>query len=114
LNELSQRDWQKRSKAINLKNKAFIDGKWVDAASGKTFDVVNPATNQLITQVAECGEEDVNRAVKAARVAFNSGVWSCRTPQERKAVLLKMAELVRAHRDELAVIDTSTWANRSD
>jgi len=95
-----------RAKALNLRDKAFIGGKFVNAASGKTFDVINPATNQLITRVAECDAEDVNRAVKAARAAFNSGVWSKRTPQERKTVLLKMADLIRQHRNELAVIDT--------
>jgi gamma-glutamyl-gamma-aminobutyraldehyde dehydrogenase len=95
-----------RAQALNLKDKAFIGGKFVNAASGKTFDVINPATNQLITKVAECDAEDVNRAVKAARAAFNSGSWSKRTPQERKAVLLKMADLIRQHQSELAVIDT--------
>ncbi len=106
MTELSHKDWMSRAQALNLKDKAFIGGKFVNAASGKTFDVINPATNQLITKVAECDAEDVNRAVKAARAAFNSGSWSKRTPQERKAVLLKMADLIRQHQSELAVIDT--------
>src|SRR6478735_7946012 len=73
LTELSHNDWQKRAKAVTFKTQAFIGGKWVDAASGKRFDVVNPATNQVIASVAECDAEDVNRAVKAARAAFTSG-----------------------------------------
>lgn len=106
MTELSHNDWQKRAKAVTFKTQAFIGGKWVGAASGKSFDVVNPATNQVIASVAECDAEDVDRAVKAARAAFASGSWSRRTPEERKVVLLRMAELIRKHRDELAVIDT--------
>ncbi len=106
MTDMSRQDWVKQAKAVKFHKKAFIGGKFVDAASGKTFEVVNPATNKVLAKVAECDKEDVDRAAKAARKAFNSGAWSRRPPQERKAVLLKMADLIRKHQAEIAVIDT--------
>ena len=63
--------------------KMFIDGKWVAAASGKTFPVYNPATGEVMAQVAEGDREDIDRAVKAARKAFEDGPWSTMTSSER-------------------------------
>src|SRR5262245_44382398 len=83
----------------------LIDGKWVEAASGKTFDSLNPATGEVLAKVAEGDTEDVNRAVAAARRAFD-GPWSKWKPFERQAVLLKLADLVEQHIDELAMLDT--------
>ncbi|WP_166417821.1 aldehyde dehydrogenase [Cochlodiniinecator piscidefendens] len=99
-------DWKSRAAALSLRNKAFIDGQFVDAASGATFDCINPATGEILTQVASCDEEDVNRAVGAARKAFDSGVWSRAAPEDRKAVLLKLAELIRANLEEMALLDS--------
>src|SRR5258708_6329260 len=78
----------------------LIGGKWLEAASGKTFDTINPATGQVLAQVAEGDAEDINRAVAAARAAFE-GPWSRSTPFERQALLLKLADLVDKHFDEL-------------
>src|SRR3984893_17718695 len=83
----------------------LIDGKWVDAASGKQFESRNPATGELLATVAEGDAEDINRAVTAARKAFE-GPWSKFKPYERQQLLLKLADLVEQHFDELSALDT--------
>ena len=83
----------------------LIDGRWVEAASGKTFDTVNPSTGALLGSVAEGDAEDVNRAVEAARRAFN-GPWRRTKPFERQNLLLRLADLVEQHFEELAALDT--------
>ena len=83
----------------------FVDGKWVEAASGKTFTTLNPATGEALAEVAEGGAEDIDRAVAAARRAFN-GPWSRAKPAERQALLLRLADLVEANIEELAALDT--------
>ncbi len=83
----------------------FIDGKWVEAASGKTFETINPSTGEVLASVAEGDSEDIDRAVEAARRAFN-GPWSKFKPFDRQNLLLKLAELVEANFDELAALDT--------
>ena len=85
--------------------KILIDGKWVEAASGKRFDSRNPATGELLATVAEGDKEDIDRAVAAARKAFD-GPWSRSTPYERQQLLLKYADLVERHFDELSTLDT--------
>ena len=83
----------------------LIDGKWVEAASGKHFESRNPATGELLATVVEGDREDINRAVTAARKAFE-GPWSKFKPFERQQVLLKLADLVEKHFDELSSLDT--------
>lgn len=83
----------------------FIDGKWVDARSGKVFDTHNPATGALLAQVAEGDAADIDLAVVAARRAFE-GPWSRFKPAERQLLLLRFADLVEKHIDELATLDT--------
>ncbi|MFI4986428.1 MAG: aldehyde dehydrogenase family protein [Alphaproteobacteria bacterium] len=83
----------------------LIDGKWVEAVSGKTFESRNPATGELLAKVAEGDAEDINRAVAAARRAFG-GPWSKFKPYERQQLLLKVADLVERHFDELSQLDT--------
>src|SRR5882672_11085634 len=85
--------------------KMLIDGKWLDAASGKTFESRNPATGELLATVAEGDAEDINRAVAAARRAFE-GPWSKVKPYERQNLLLKLADLVEKNFDELSTLDT--------
>jgi aldehyde dehydrogenase (NAD+) len=84
----------------------FIGGEWVDAASGGTFDTINPSTGEVLARVAEAGEEDVDRAVAAARGAFESGVWSGISPRERGRILWRMGELIDERADELARLET--------
>jgi len=99
-------DFHQAAKALSFETRAFIDGKYVDAASGKTFTTVNPATGQELAQVAACAAEDVDRAVSAARRAFEAGSWSRMPPRERKKILLKFADLIEAHLGELALLET--------
>jgi acyl-CoA reductase-like NAD-dependent aldehyde dehydrogenase len=99
-------DWRARATALAINGQAFIDGRYVDAASGETFDDVTPIDGRVITRVAATDRADVERAVAAARRAFDGGVWSRQPPRERKRVLQRFAELVLAHRDELALLET--------
>jgi len=99
-------DWKSRVAALSFRRQAFIDGRFTDAASGKTFASVNPATGEVLTQVAECGAEDVDRAVAAGRRAFEDGRWSRMAPGDRKAVLLRLADLIRANLEEMALLDS--------
>src|SRR6267154_2221912 len=84
----------------------IINGEAVDAASGRTFTTVNPATEEVITTVAEAGVEDVDRAVRAARAAFESGPWPKMRPAERQRILWKLSELILANADEIARLET--------
>ena len=85
--------------------RAYIDGASVDASDGATFDNVNPATGTVLNAVAACSERDVDSAVVAARRAFDAGTWSRIAPAERKAVLLRFADLIEENIAELALID---------
>ncbi|MBI4336510.1 MAG: aldehyde dehydrogenase family protein [Chloroflexi bacterium] len=87
-------------------SKLFINGQWVDASGGRTLPTVNPATEEVITQIAEASQEDVDRAVKAARAAFDSGKWSERKGRDRGKILWKIGELLRQRTDEVALLET--------
>ena len=76
--------------------KMFIDGKWVESASGKTFPTYNPATGEVMAQVAEGDREDIERAVKAARKAFDSGPWPDMSPSQRGRLIWKLGDLIEA------------------
>jgi aldehyde dehydrogenase (NAD+) len=87
--------------------KLLIDGKWVDSASGKTFATTNPATGDTICQVAEADREDVDRAVKAARKAFETGPWRNKiTPAQRGRLLYRLADLIEENAKEIAALET--------
>jgi aldehyde dehydrogenase (NAD+) len=85
--------------------KMLIDGKWVDAASGKTFDTLNPATGDVIAKVAEGDKADVDKAVKAARRAFEK-TWKRTNARERGRLLYKLADLIEKNFDELAALES--------
>ncbi len=104
--DYSHEDWKTRAAGLSFRGQAFIDGKFVDAASGRTFDSVNPATGAVLAPVAECDEEDINRAVAAGRAAFEDGRWSRMAPGDRKAVMLKLADLIRNNLEEMALLDS--------
>ncbi len=99
-------DLQAKAAQLKPRNQAFIGGSYSDAASGETFDCINPATGKAITQVASCDAEDVERAVKSARQAFEKGSWRDAEPKHRKAVLLKFADKMMEHKEELALLET--------
>ena len=95
------------AKSVQFKpGKLLIDGKWVEASSGKTLDAINPATEEVLTTIAAGGPQDVNLAVEAARRAFEDGPWSSMHPSSRGKLLYKLAQLVSDHAEELATIDT--------
>ncbi|MEW9902052.1 aldehyde dehydrogenase [Pseudomonas putida] len=99
-------DWQQRAAQQSFIDTALIDGRRVAACSGATFDAINPATNQVLAKVAACGELEVDQAVRSARRAFEQGPWARMAPTARKRVLLRLAELMLAHREELALLDS--------
>ncbi|TNC67515.1 aldehyde dehydrogenase [Rubellimicrobium roseum] len=102
----SHDSWKAKAQALRFRHRAFIGGRFVDAAGGGTFDSINPATGEVLAQVAACEAEDVDRAVVAARRAFDSGVWSRAAPSHRKGVLLRLAGLIRDNLEELALLDS--------
>src|SRR4051812_598327 len=95
-----------KAKGIALPSQAFIDGRYVDALSGETLPCIFPGDGQILGLVAACSEEDVDVAVRSARKAFESGIWSRMAPQERRKVLLRFSELILAHREELGTLET--------
>nr|WP_255759798.1 aldehyde dehydrogenase [Halomonas desiderata] len=101
-------DWQARAETLSprLESRAFIDDSFVAAESGATFESRNPATGEILAQVASCDEPDAARAVAVARRAFVDGAWSRLAPGKRKKTLLRLADLMEAHKHELALIDT--------
>ncbi len=86
--------------------KMLIDGKWVNAASGKTFPTYNPATGEVLAQVAEGDRADIDVAVQAARRAFDSGPWTRLTASERGKLVWKLADLLEEHTEEFATLET--------
>lgn len=99
-------DWKQRLDGVELPTQAFVDGAFVDGAAGETFACISPISGAELCQVVAGGEEDVDRAVRAARRAFEAGSWSQAAPRERKRVLLTLADLIVAHADELALLST--------
>ena len=90
---------------LKFEGRAFINGKYVNAIDGEKFETINPATGKKLCSVAKCNYKDVDLAVKVSRKAFNSGVWSKSSPEHRKEVLLKFAELLRKHGIENSVLE---------
>lgn len=103
---LTHAEYQAIAGRLSPSGQAFIDGEFCNAADGGTFDTINPATGQVLASVAHCKAPDVDRAVAAARRVFNAGSWSRAEPEERKEILLRVADLVRQHTHELAVLES--------
>jgi phenylacetaldehyde dehydrogenase len=91
---------------VTKTRKMLINGKWVDAASGKTFKTYNPATGEVLSNIAEGDKEDINRAVQAARAAFESGPWSKISPSERGRMIWRLADLLEKHQEEFAQLES--------
>ncbi|MEJ5152402.1 aldehyde dehydrogenase [Comamonas sp. MYb396] len=91
---------------ITLPTQAFVDGAFRPALSGQTFETTNPATGQLLAQIAACNADDVDLAVAAAKAAYEDGRWSRLSPNARKHILLRFAGLLEQHAHELAVMET--------
>jgi phenylacetaldehyde dehydrogenase len=91
---------------VGKKQKMLINGKWVEAASGKTFPTYNPATGEVLSHVAEGDREDIDRAVKAARAAFEKGPWAKISPSERGRMMWRLADLIEKHTEEFAQLES--------
>jgi acyl-CoA reductase-like NAD-dependent aldehyde dehydrogenase len=97
-------DTSARTEVQDYKN--YIGGEWVEAASRETFDITNPATEDVFATVPKCDREDARRAIEAARRAFDEGPWATMEPDERKRILLSVIERFSALEDQLATIET--------
>src|SRR5215831_16735309 len=106
LPSVSATQWRERAAALKLRSGIFIDGRFVPSATGETFDNLNPATGRSLGVVAAGDTRDVERAVASARASFRRGDWAQAEPRARKRVLLKLAELMLANKDELALLET--------
>ncbi len=84
----------------------FIGGRWQAAQSGETFEVIDPANERVFARAASGAEADIDVAVQAARKAFESPQWSSMTPAQRARLLLKLADLIEANGDEIALLET--------
>ncbi|MDG2475321.1 MAG: aldehyde dehydrogenase [Paracoccaceae bacterium] len=106
MTHFSFQEWQDHASKLNFRSKAFIDGKFVNSVSGKTMNSINPATGEILTEVAACDQIDINNAVVSARRSFESGNWSCMAPTDRKGILLKLSNLIRENLVEFALLDS--------
>lgn len=104
--ELNDVDWHRRAHELAIDARAFIDGTRVEASSCARFDSINPQDGSVVASLAAATQLDVDRAVASARRAFDDGAWSRLAALERKRVLLRVADRLEAHRDELALLDT--------
>src|SRR6266852_3652230 len=86
--------------------KLFIGGRWVESASGKTFDTIDPATGEVLAKVAEADAEDVDRAVAAARKSFDRGEWRELPPAERAKVLWRVGDMIEERANEFAQLES--------
>ncbi|WP_368762779.1 aldehyde dehydrogenase PuuC [Klebsiella michiganensis] len=98
--------WQEKAKTIAIETRLFINGEYSAAADNSVFATVDPTAQQTLAEVARGKKADVDRAVQAARGVFDRGDWSQASPAQRKAVLHKFADLMEAHREELALLET--------
>jgi 4-guanidinobutyraldehyde dehydrogenase/NAD-dependent aldehyde dehydrogenase len=103
---MSKIDWHARAAALAIDGRAFINGMRVDAVDGGTFECLSPVDGRKLVDVARCKAADIDRAVAAARTAFNDRRWAGMSPGERKRVMIQFADLVMANREELALLET--------
>jgi 4-guanidinobutyraldehyde dehydrogenase / NAD-dependent aldehyde dehydrogenase len=106
MTSLTRADWEQRAKTLNIEGRAFIHGEYRGAASAATFECISPVDGRLLANVASCDVADAELAVQDARSTFDSGVWSRLAPVKRKAVMIRFAELIEQHGEELALLET--------
>ena len=102
----SKEYYEQIAKGLCFQTRAFIDGEFTAASQGGTFETVNPANGKVITSISSCLKEDVLRAEKAARKAFEEGSWIRKSPAEKKEILVRLADLILEHQEELAVMES--------
>ncbi len=98
--------WEARVAALAIEGRSFIDGRLVDARSGLNFERISPINGRVVASIARCEGHDVDVAVASARAAYERGDWRRTDPKERKRVLLRFAELIRADLELLAMLET--------
>ncbi|EEQ3038632.1 aldehyde dehydrogenase family protein [Escherichia coli] len=98
--------WQDKALSLAIENRLFINGEYTAAAENETFETVDPVTQAPLAKIARGKSVDIDRAVSAARGVFERGDWSLSSPAKRKAVLNKLADLMEAHAEELALLET--------
>jgi len=103
---LTRADWEQRAKNLQIEGRAFIHGEHRDAADGQTFECISPVDGRVLGRVASCDAADADIAVRDARATFESGVWSRMKPVERKKIMIRFADLLDAHAEELALLET--------
>lgn len=99
-------NWETKAAALQFEGRAWIGDGYCPAESNLTIPSINPATCEKLTEVADCSEADVDRAVALARAAFQRGDWSHKAPAERRKVLERLADLVAEHAEELSLLET--------
>ena len=102
----SQAQWQALASQLKIEGRAYVNGAYQWAAGGDTFVSISPIDGRELAAVASCGQADADQAVTAARQVFERGTWSRLAPADRKAVLIRFAELIERHGDELALLET--------
>jgi 4-guanidinobutyraldehyde dehydrogenase/NAD-dependent aldehyde dehydrogenase len=103
--EKTTQDWRSEAAGLDIESRAFINGQYEDALTGETRATMSPADGHRLADVANCGIEDADRAVKIARAAFENGIWASMAPADRKMVLVRWAELIEDHADEIALLE---------
>ncbi|MDR5816650.1 aldehyde dehydrogenase [Caballeronia sp. LZ033] len=101
----THQEWTSKAQGLALDGRALIAGARCNAASNEAFDTLNPSTGKALAAIAKCDAKDVDRAVAAAREAFESGIWSKAAPSHRKAVLQRLAQLIDDNAEELALLE---------
>src|SRR5579859_5350244 len=104
--ERDRQSWERLSASLRPEGRAFIGGRYAEALDGGVFDDVSPIDGQVICQVARGRAADVAAAVQSARASFETGAWRRMEPKDRKRILRRFAELIRADRDRLALLET--------
>jgi acyl-CoA reductase-like NAD-dependent aldehyde dehydrogenase len=102
----TRQDWVALAADLEIEARAFVNGRYQDALSGATRPTISPADGRKLADVANCGVEDADHAVGIARAAFDSGVWADMAPTDRKMVLVRWAELIEDHADEIALLES--------
>ena len=106
MTSLTRADWEQRAKNLKIEGRAFVHGEYRAAVSGDTFECISPVDGRVLGQVASCDLADAELAVADARATFESGVWSRMAPAQRKRVMIRFADLMDAHAEELALLET--------
>ncbi len=101
----TRQDWSSLAANLDIEGRAFVNGRYQEALAGETRATMSPADGKKLADVANCGTEDADRAVEIARATFDSGVWSAMAPADRKMILVRWAELIEEHADEIALLE---------